>query len=120
MCNYVVRKISFPLSHYIIIVFINISRGVLYLRYVGGREEDDANHVPRFLHGQNILRGNNDDNIVEVVDVIIIVYCTNSVFVNVTIKFHSSSMLDALPFTTKCRISYIFLHYIIPVIHSVI
>ena len=23
MCNYVVRKISFPLSHYIIIVFIN-------------------------------------------------------------------------------------------------
>ena len=30
MCNYVVRKISFPLSHHIIIVFINIWR-FLYL-----------------------------------------------------------------------------------------
>ena len=59
MCNYVVRKISFPLSHHVIIVFINIQKCILgytiIIAYDMLGDANDVNHVSRFLHGQNIL-----------------------------------------------------------------
>ena len=83
MCNYVVRKISFPLSHHVIIVFINIQKCILgytiitCIWYVWGCEWCES-CIKILTRTKHFTFGNNEWHNMVVVGVVIVMHKTSS------------------------------------------